>query len=46
MIDLLTRKDVIDEEELPKPVVDLLTRRRNMRKMLRELRAAGMLDDL
>lgn len=45
VIELLDRKGVISESELPEPVQQLLAKRRNMRVMLRELRSSGALDD-
>lgn len=45
LIELLERKGFVSETELPQPVQDLLLKRRNMRQMLRDLRAQGMLDN-
>ncbi|MEM6492104.1 MAG: hypothetical protein AAF684_09445, partial [Pseudomonadota bacterium] len=45
VIELLDRKGVIAESELPPPVQELLAKRRNMREILRELRSTGALDD-
>lgn len=45
LIELLERKGFVSESELPEPVQALLLKRRNMRQMVRELRAAGMLDN-
>lgn len=45
LIELLERKGFVSETELPEPVQDLLLKRRNMRQMMRDLRAAGMLDN-
>lgn len=45
LIELLDRKGVIAESEMPEPVQELLAKRRNMRLILRELRNTGALDD-
>lgn len=45
VIELLDRKGVISESDLPEPVQELLSKRRNMRVILRELRSTGALDD-
>lgn len=45
LIELLDRKGVISESEMPEPVQQLLAKRRNMREILRELRSTGALDD-